>query len=76
MSLIPLPLERLLRMVGRLPGLGPRSAQRVVLHLLTRPETLHDVVSQLADVGSQVRACNRCFATSCRFARQLRPLSF
>lgn len=60
MSLIPLPLERLLRLVGRLPGLGPRSAQRVVLHLLTQPEALHDVVSQLADVGSQVRACNRC----------------
>ncbi|HEX2859853.1 MAG TPA: recombination mediator RecR [Alphaproteobacteria bacterium] len=58
--MIPLPLERLLRLVGRLPGLGPRSAQRVVLHLLTQPEALHDVVSQLADVGSQVRACNRC----------------
>lgn len=60
MSLIPLPLERLLRMVGRLPGLGPRSAQRVILHLLTRPEELHEVIQQLAEVGGQVQACKTC----------------
>ncbi len=47
-------------MVGRLPGLGPRSAQRVVLHLLTRPEVLHEVIQQLAEVGGQVQACKIC----------------
>jgi recombination protein RecR len=47
-------------MVGRLPGLGPRSAQRVVLHLLTRPEALHEVIQQLAEVGGQVQACKTC----------------
>jgi recombination protein RecR len=60
MSLIPLPLERLLRLVARLPGLGPRSAQRVVLHLLTQPEALREVTQQLSEVGKQVQPCGRC----------------
>jgi recombination protein RecR len=31
-------IEQLVQQVARLPGLGPRSARRVVLHLLRAPE--------------------------------------
>ena len=33
-------IERLIQLLGRLPGLGPRSARRVALHLLKKRETL------------------------------------
>ena len=33
-------LEKLIKKVAKLPGLGPRSSRRVVLHLLKDKETL------------------------------------
>ena len=60
MALIPLPLERLLRQLGKLPGLGPRSAQRVALSLLQQPMLLADLQRNLTDVASQLSLCNCC----------------
>lgn len=60
MSLIPLPFERLIKRLARLPGLGPRSAQRVALHVLTRPAELAEVLHVLAEVGEQLRVCSEC----------------
>ncbi len=60
MSLIPLPFERLIKHLAKLPGLGPRSAQRVALHLLTNPLVMADVMRTLADVGSQLHVCDCC----------------
>ncbi len=33
-------LERLIRLLARLPGLGPRSARRAALKMIQKPETL------------------------------------
>ena len=33
-------LEKLIKKVAKLPGLGPRSSRRIVLHLLKDKETL------------------------------------
>ena len=33
-------IERLIQLLARLPGLGPRSARRAVLHLMKKRESL------------------------------------
>ena len=33
-------IENLIKMLARLPGLGPRSARRAALHLLKRRDTM------------------------------------
>lgn len=60
MALIPLPFERLIKRLARLPGLGPRSAQRVALHLLTHPAEMGDVLHTLSEVGAQLQVCEAC----------------
>lgn len=60
MALIPLPFERLMKRLARLPGLGPRSAQRVALHLLTHPTDMGEILHVLSDVGSQLCVCETC----------------
>lgn len=60
MALIPLPLEKLLRQLGRLPGLGPRSAQRVALTLLQQPEKLSELQRSLTEVAAQLAICGCC----------------
>lgn len=55
------PVGRLIRLVARLPGLGPRSAQRVVLHILRRRETVLDpLMAALDDVAKTVHPCPEC----------------
>ncbi|MFO1036456.1 MAG: recombination mediator RecR [Geminicoccaceae bacterium] len=54
-------IARLVRLLGRLPGLGPRSAQRATLALLKRPDTLlQPLADALRDCLSAVRRCGRC----------------
>lgn len=54
-------LEQLTALLARLPGLGPRSARRVVLHLLRHRETLLDpLAASLATVGRQLQDCRIC----------------
>ena len=54
-------IERLIQLLGRLPGLGPRSARRVTLHLLKKRETLMQPLSAaLADAARSIRACSVC----------------
>lgn len=54
-------IARLVRLLGRLPGLGPRSAQRATLALLKRPDTLlQPLADALQDCLSAVRRCSRC----------------
>lgn len=60
MALVPLPLEKLLRQLGKLPGLGPRSAQRVALTLLQDPARLHDLQRSLQEVAAQLSLCSCC----------------
>ena len=51
-------IDRLIELLARLPGLGPRSARRVALHLLKRPAQL---MTPLADaLASTARAISTC----------------
>ena len=54
-------IERLVQLLAKLPGLGPRSARRAVLQLLKRRESLlQPLAAALADAGDRVRACSSC----------------
>ena len=54
-------LDKLIRKLARLPGLGPRSARRAVLYLLKNRDRLMVPLAQdLFDVASQTRACAAC----------------
>src|SRR5262245_48806477 len=54
-------IERLIQLLGRLPGLGPRSARRAALHLLKKRETLMQPLSAaLADAAGAIKACSTC----------------
>jgi len=54
-------IDRLIQLLAKLPGLGPRSARRAALHLLKRREALLEpLASALADAAKNVRACSRC----------------
>lgn len=54
-------IERLIQSFAKLPGLGPRSARRAVLHLLKRRETvLQPLMQALARADANVRLCRVC----------------
>lgn len=54
-------IEALTQALSRLPGLGPRSARRVVLHLIKkRDQTLEPLLTALAEVGEKLVACTTC----------------
>jgi len=54
-------IERLIALLAKLPGLGPRSARRAALALVERRETLLDPLSRaLAQVASTIRVCPVC----------------
>ena len=55
------PVEHLIRQIARLPGLGPRSARRIVLYLLQRRESvLYPLVSALQTLQTSVTQCETC----------------
>jgi recombination protein RecR len=54
-------LERLVKRLGRLPGIGSKSAARLALHLLYADESeSEDLIVALREVKQHVRACSRC----------------
>jgi recombination protein RecR len=54
-------IEALVQQLARLPGLGPRSARRAVLHLLKRRETaMAPLLSALAQVNDSLVTCTTC----------------
>jgi len=56
-------IERLIALLAKLPGLGPRSARRATLTLLKKREQLLAPLSQaLADAAERVRVCRICGA--------------
>lgn len=55
------PLDSLIRALAGLPGLGPRSARRVALHLLTnRQKAMNPLMQALEQTAAQVRSCTTC----------------
>jgi len=60
-------IERLIGLLARLPGLGPRSARRATLALLKRPDQLLAPLAEaLADAARRVRTCEVCGALDTR----------
>ena len=60
-------IERLISLLSRLPGLGPRSARRAALALLKRREQLMVPLAEaLSDAAARVRACTTCGALDTR----------
>jgi recombination protein RecR len=54
-------IERLIRLLAKLPGLGPRSARRVALHLIKRRESLMlPLVEAIEATANEVRTCSAC----------------
>jgi recombination protein RecR len=52
---------RLIELISRLPGLGPRSARRVALFLLKRRDTLlKPLADALAEAGEKIEKCRTC----------------
>ncbi len=56
----PLALQGLLKQLARLPGLGPRSAQRVALALFAAPTRLNDLTEALQRAAQQLGTCTVC----------------
>ena len=54
-------IERLIQLLARLPGLGPRSARRAALHLIRkREELLGPLADAMARARDTIRTCSRC----------------
>jgi recombination protein RecR len=54
-------IERLIQLLAKLPGLGPRSGRRAVLHLLNKREQLMlPLASALTETAETVRLCSSC----------------
>ncbi|WP_420394470.1 recombination mediator RecR [Acuticoccus sp.] len=54
-------IERLIALLAKLPGLGPRSARRAALYLVKRREAvLEPLARALAEVGERVSVCSSC----------------
>ena len=56
------PVQTLIDELGRLPGIGPRSAQRIAFHLLKIPaDDVGRLAAAISDAKAKVRFCTRCF---------------
>ena len=54
-------IERLIQMLAKLPGLGPRSARRAALYLIKRREILLEpLAAALSTAAAAVRSCSVC----------------
>jgi recombination protein RecR len=54
-------LEKLIQLLARLPGLGPRSARRAALHLLKKRESLmRPLAAAMAEAAETVKSCSLC----------------
>jgi len=71
------PIQNLIDELGRLPGIGPKSAQRIAFHILqTDPSDVEHLIDALREVTQKVRFCCVCFNISeeetCRVCRDPR----
>ncbi|MFM2106749.1 MAG: recombination protein RecR [Chloroflexota bacterium] len=59
------PVARLIEALSRLPGVGPKTAQRLTYHLLRAPEAeARQLAAALVAVRDEVVFCERCFNIS------------
>ena len=62
MPQLPEPLERLIQELSRLPGIGPKTAQRLAFHLLRADRQRAASLAQaIEDVKARIGYCERCY---------------
>jgi recombination protein RecR len=71
------PVQRLIDEFGRLPGIGPKSAQRIAFHILRIPaEDARRLAATIVDVKDKITWCRRCFNIAegelCQFCEDAR----
>jgi recombination protein RecR len=58
-------VERLIAELNKLPGIGPRSAERLAFHILKAPDKeALGLAESIRDVKTKVRPCRQCFNLS------------
>ena len=58
----PQALIQLIRELGRLPGIGPKSAQRLAFHLFNQPEEdIRSLAEALLEAKTSLKQCRICF---------------
>lgn len=63
MTSLPEPVTQLVAALGRLPGIGPRSAERLALHLVqSDPGFVRQLADTLVNARTKVSTCERCGA--------------
>jgi recombination protein RecR len=56
------PVQRLITELGKLPGVGARTAQRLAFHILrTDPEDANALADAIREVKERIRLCEVCF---------------
>jgi recombination protein RecR len=58
------PIQDLVEELARLPGVGPKTAQRLAFHILKAPEEAGRLAEAILEVKNKVRFCVRCFNVS------------
>jgi len=59
---LPEPLERLIQELSRLPGIGPKTAQRLAFHLLRADRVrAAALAAAIEDVKARIGYCERCY---------------
>ena len=54
-------IDELIKLISKLPGLGPKSARRIVLKLINNKQELHKpMVNSMATVFKNVSRCSKC----------------
>ncbi|TMG47397.1 MAG: recombination protein RecR [Chloroflexi bacterium] len=62
MPQLPEPLERLIQELSRLPGIGPKTAQRLAFHLMRVDRQRADSLARaIEDVKARIGYCERCY---------------
>ena len=62
MTQLPEPLERLIQELSRLPGIGPKTAQRLAFHLLRADrQRAESLALAIGDVKARIGYCSRCY---------------
>ena len=65
MSIYTPALQKLIDELGKLPGVGPKSAQRIAFHLIKLPEQdALSLANAIQEAKQKVRFCERCFNMS------------
>jgi recombination protein RecR len=73
----PIPIQRLVAALRRLPGIGEKSATRLAFHLLSAPEAqVHELADAILRVKKEIVLCAECFdltdASPCAICRDPR----